>query len=189
MLTMLPFRPPCALVACAALLACGPMEAPAPPAAAPPADAALVDDPWRLDLEPLERGALLTVPAFHGRTEPFRQETTQLEIEPGEGMEYKYRLEQGDTMLYSWTADFPLHVEMHSQPDGAPLFYANSFRLEDAITEAHGSFTAPYPGIHGWYWENFGNDIITVTLTTSGFYRESQEFRSTEPAPIIRAIE
>ena len=188
MLTMLPSRPARTALALAALLACAPMEAPAPPAAAPQADAA-IEDPWRLDLEPMERGALLTVSAFHDQAEPFRQETTRIELEPGEGMEYKYRLEPGETMLYSWTADFPLHVEMHSQPDGAPLFYANSFRLEDEITEAHGSFTAPYPGIHGWFWENRGNDIITVTLTSAGFYRESQEFRFSEPAPIIRAIE
>jgi hypothetical protein len=178
-------RPVGAGLALATLVACAPMATPVPP----PADAAVVDDPWRLDLEPMERGALLTVPAFHDQAAPFRQETRQFEIEPGEGMEYKYRLEPGDTILYSWTADAPLHVEMHSQPDGAPLFYANSLRFEDEITGANGSFTAPYPGIHGWYWENFSNDIITVTLTSAGFYAESQEFRASEPAPIIRAIE
>ena len=171
-----------ATVSLAALAACGgPM-----PLEQPDAGAAL--DEWRLDLTPMERGALLQVPAFHDQPATFRQETTRLEIEPGEGMEYKYRLEPGDTVLFSWRSDLPLHVEMHSQPDDAPFRYANSLTLEDALSESHGSFTAPYPGIHGWYWENQSIDIITVTVTSAGFYRESQEFRAGQ-LPILRAID
>jgi hypothetical protein len=169
------------LVLAVALAGCGSLRLD------PPAPSAPIDQ-WRLDLTPVERGAMLQVPAFHERSEAFRQETTRLEIEPGEGMEYKYRLEPGDTVLYSWQSDLPLHVEMHSQPDDAPFRYANSLKLNDALTESHGSFTAPYPGIHGWYWENRSIDIITVTVTSAGFYRESQEFRGVQ-APISRAID
>ncbi len=165
----------------AVLTACGPIpvEQPAPP---------VVADPWRLDLTPMERGTMLQVPAFHDRSEPFRQDVTRLEIEPGEGMELKYRLETGDTVLYAWEASLPLHVEMHSQPDGAPFLYANSLRLEDELEAAQGSFTAPYPGIHGWFWENRTIDIITVTLTSAGFYREKLEFRAGQE-PIATPIE
>lgn len=167
-----------------ALVACGPIPVEQPQ---PAPDIASVDE-WRLDLTEMERGALLRVPAFHDHPETFRQETATFEIEPGEGMEYKYRLEPGDTVLYSWRSDLAVHVEMHSQPDDAPFRYANSFKLNDALSESHGSFTASHPGIHGWYWENRGIDIITVTVTSAGFYRESQEFRAGQP-PILRPIE
>src|SRR5439155_19377510 len=46
---------------------------------------------------------------------------------------------------------------------------------------ASGTLTAPFSGIHGWYWENLGNQEITVTLTSSGFYNMSHEFRSGSP--------
>ena len=131
----------------------------------------------RLELEPLERGDVLRVRAFHGEPSPFRQETRTLELGPFEGMEYKYRLDTGDAFLYSWQSSVPVHVEMHSQADLAPLGYADSFELSDDISESHGSYTAPYPGIHGWYWENRTADVITVTITSVGFYQESQEFR------------
>ena len=131
----------------------------------------------RLDLEPLERGDVLRVRAFHGQASTFRQETRTLELGPFEGMEYKYRLETGDAFLYSWQSSVPVHVEMHSQADLAPLRYADSFNLHDAISASHGSYTAPYPGIHGWYWENRTDDVISVTITSAGFYQESQEFR------------
>ena len=40
---------------------------------------------------------------------------------------------------------------------------------------ASGSFVAPAPGIHGWYWENVGNAVATITLTSAGFYSSGQE--------------
>jgi hypothetical protein len=129
----------------------------------------------------MERGAALRVPAFHGQPATFKRETTAIALQPGEGMEYKYRLEPGGTFLYTWSATAPVHVEMHSQPDNAPRGYADSFELNDSMRESHGSYTASYPGIHGWYWENRTTDPVTVTLTSAGFYSESQEFRKGQP--------
>ncbi len=37
--------------------------------------------------------------------------------------------------------------------------------------------TAPFTGIHGWYWENAGKGDLTITLTTSGFYTAAEELR------------
>lgn len=165
----------------AALVACGPI-----PVEQLESNREL--DEWRWDLTPMERGQLLRVPAFHDQSETFKQDVTRLEIEPGEGMEFKYRLETGATFLYSWHSTAPLHVEMHSQPDDAPFLYANSLKQHDTLTESRGSFTAPYPGIHGWYWENRSIDIITVTVTSVGFYDESQEFRAEQPV-VFRTIE
>src|SRR5262245_10839637 len=47
---------------------------------------------------------------------PFRQETVTIALGPKEGMEYKYRLEKGAGMLYSWTATSALNYELHSVP-------------------------------------------------------------------------
>ena len=47
--------------------------------------------------------------------------------------------------------------------------------------EASGTLTAPFSGIHGWYWENTTDQEITVTLTSAGYYNLSHEFRSGQP--------
>jgi hypothetical protein len=49
------------------------------------------------------------------------------------------------------------------------------------VTEASGTMTAPFSGIHGWYWENTTDQAITVTLTSSGYYNIAHEFRDGQP--------
>ena len=54
-------------------------------------------------------------------------------------------------------------------------------RRRTAHDQASGTLTAPFSGIHGWYWENTTDQPVTVTLTTAGFYNLSHEFRSGAP--------
>lgn len=109
---------------------------------------------------------------------PFTQDRVTFQLAAREGMEYKYRLEKGEALLYSWTATVPVSYEFHAEPDGAPRGYAQSYEKRDNTRDASGTLTAPFPGIHGWYWENPTNQPITVTLTSAGFYNLAHEFRS-----------
>lgn len=112
---------------------------------------------------------------------PFTQETVSFTIGPGEGMEYKYRLDKGRALLFSWTATQPVSYEAHAEPDGAPRGYAQSYEKGEATREASGTLTAPFTGIHGWYWENSTDSPATLTLETAGFYSLSHEFRDNQP--------
>ena len=111
---------------------------------------------------------------------PFQQESVDFLLKPGEGMEYKYRLDKGEALLYSWHATASVDYELHAEPDGAPAGYAQSYE-KSASSGASGTLTAPFPGIHGWYWENKTNHDVTVTLKTAGYYNLSHEFRSGQP--------
>ena len=95
---------------------------------------------------------------------------------PGEWVEYTYRIQEGGTMVYSWTATGPLEYNFHSAPDGAPPGYAESFDAQENDL-AHGSYVAPFTGVHGWYWENAGAEEVTITLDTAGFYRDAHVAR------------
>jgi len=108
---------------------------------------------------------------------PFRQETVTFELAPREGMEYKYRLAKGDALLYSWKAPVTVNYEAHAEPDGAPRGYAQSYEKTTGQQDS-GTLTAPFAGIHGWYWENTTDQPITVTLTTAGNYNVAHEFRT-----------
>lgn len=111
----------------------------------------------------------------------FQQETVEFIAAPGEGLEYKYRLDKGEALLYSWKTTGPVHVEFHAEPDGAPRGYAQTYETLENTRAASGTLTAPFSGIHGWYWENQGSQPITVTLTSAGYYNLSHEFRANQP--------
>ena len=117
----------------------------------------------------------------------YKQDAVEFTLAPGEGMEYKYRLEKGAAFLYSFNASGPLHWEMHSVPDGSPAGYAEFFDTQDDRNSANGVYNAAFSGIHGWWWENQGKTEVTIKLTTAGFYTESQEFRRGKP-PLIKKM-
>jgi len=111
----------------------------------------------------------------------YRTDRKTFTLGPGEFVEYKYRIEAGRAMLYSWTASDWVRSEMHSEADGAPAGTAEFFEVAERTLFRHGSYVAPFPGIHGWYWLNEGDDSLTVTLDAAGFFDFAVEFREDTP--------
>ena len=112
---------------------------------------------------------------------PFQHETIELKISPGQWVEYKYRLDKGESLLYSWKTSGPVNLDFHAEPDGGPAGYAQSYEVKKAVTEESGTMIAPFSGIHGWYWQNTTDQEVTVMLTSSGFYNIAHEFRDGQP--------
>lgn len=110
---------------------------------------------------------------------PLVHDTFTVELRPFEGVEYKYRVEHGGSLVYSWTASANVGYDFHGEPDGAPARYSESY-ARGTGRSAQGVFIAPTPGIHGWFWENTSAGRVTITLTTSGFFRSSTEYRDGE---------
>ena len=127
-------------------------------------------------LEPVRPGANNT------QTVPLKQDTVLFELGPREGIEYKYRMEKGASMVYSWTSTGRVNFDFHGEPRGAPQGYAESYQMGEG-DKASGSFFAPTPGIHGWFWENLTNNPITVKLTSTGFYESGIEFSAKGQTP------
>jgi hypothetical protein len=113
---------------------------------------------------------------------PLKQDTKVFELGPREGIEYKYRMEKGASMVYSWTSTGRVNFDFHGEPRGAPQGYAESYQMGEGQS-ASGSFFAPTPGIHGWFWENLTNNPITVKLTSTGFYEGAIEFTAKGQTP------
>jgi hypothetical protein len=99
----------------------------------------------------------------------------EIELRPFDSVEYKYRLEGGDGLVYAWSASADVTYDFHGEPDGSRPKEAESYSKGTA-TAASGTFTAGKPGIHGWYWKNNGAGRVKVTLRTSGFYSRSITF-------------
>lgn len=107
----------------------------------------------------------------------YKFDSREITLQPYDYLEYKYHLQMGAQMLFSWKASTPVMHEFHGEPDGGPEGYFESY---DKATRqgADGSFTAPFTGIHGWYWENPGGEPVTIRLTTAGFYSGALEIGS-----------
>ena len=110
----------------------------------------------------------------------WRVDTREFTIPAGIGMEFKYELDRGATMLYSWKADGFVDYDFHTEPEGKPSSASDSFDKGQA-SQRRGAYTAPYDGIHGWYWENKSNKDVIVRLQTAGFYDEAVLFAPREP--------
>ena len=105
---------------------------------------------------------------------PFKTDSIAFTLGPYDYIEYKYALEEGAQMQFAWKSSVPVIHDFHGErTDGQATSFDKSNRQE-----SNGTFTAPFTGIHGWYWENPGGETITVTLRSSGFYASSVEFRS-----------
>ena len=101
----------------------------------------------------------------------------QIDVKPGEGLEYKALLPVGEPLLYSWNvAGGPVYFEFHGEPTEGewPKDYYRSYRIKERSTGEHGSFVAPFTGNHGWYWKNLSSEPATITLEASGYYKKLQ---------------
>ncbi len=140
--------------------------------------------PAEYGLDPLGSGRLLGLTglsrtgaqAVSAEQESFKSDRIRVELAPFESMEYKYRVEQGGGVVFSWTATGEVVFDFHAEPDGAQPGYAESFEQGRGIA-GHGTYLAPFSGIHGWFWENRGMAPVVVDLVTSGFYAHAIEFR------------
>ena len=120
--------------------------------------------------------ALAQVVAITAEDDEYRMDSYEFRVRPGEWVEYTYRIQEAGAMVYSWAASGPLEYNFHSAPDGAPPGYAESFDAQENDV-AHGSYIAPFTGVHGWYWENPGTEVVNVTFDTAGFYRDAHVAR------------
>jgi hypothetical protein len=98
---------------------------------------------------------------------------------PEAALEYKFAMKQGQTLIYKWEAlnadgsavTVPVEFDFHGHTlaaDGEVMTVAQ-YR-KDRATSDTGSITAPFEGIHGWFFKNHAPDPITIRLVAEGFY-------------------
>ena len=85
-------------------------------------------------------------------------------------LEYKFRMKKGAKLQYAWdTGGTKLFYDFHGEPKGDTTGYFKSYK-ESTGAKSSGFLTAPFEGIHGWYWKNQTNKPVTVTLKVKGDY-------------------
>lgn len=105
----------------------------------------------------------------------FRSDRMAFVLDPFTSVEYKYALRRGDTVLFRWRAEGEVVFDLHSEREGAPDGVATSFAV-GRDSHRQGTYTAAFPGLHGWFWENRGAVPVTVELSTAGQYESAIVF-------------
>jgi hypothetical protein len=103
---------------------------------------------------------------------PERSDEKTLTLTPHSGIEVKAHMMKGDHYIFRWTSTGPIRMDMHGEPSRGPAGAFSTYWKQKDLTEAQGSFTAPFDGTHGFYWRNGGETPVTVTLKTTGFYKD-----------------
>jgi hypothetical protein len=109
---------------------------------------------------------------------PYRTDTIEIAMAPGDELEYKAALARDEPLLYSWETDNEeslVYYDFHGEPaenDGTwPEGYFKSYEeKQDGASSSHGYLIAPFTGNHGWYLLNFTDHPVTVRLKISGNY-------------------
>lgn len=103
---------------------------------------------------------------------PFRSDEMQLTLEPFEGAEIKAAMRKGEQFVFTWAVQGgKVNVDMHGErPNAGDEF--TSYWKDMKQTSAQGTFVAPFDGSHGWYWQNRGEQPVTVKVKVSGFYQK-----------------
>lgn len=117
-------------------------------------------------------GNLLAMPAgpVWKRSGTLSTDTTLVTLNPNEGLEVKATMDQGDRLVFNWTTEGgPVSFDMHGERFNDGDNFTSYWQGRDK-SSASGAFEAPFDGTHGWYWQNNGNETVTVVLETSGFY-------------------
>ena len=101
-----------------------------------------------------------------------KTETIEVIVPPERGVENKFTLLQYQKMTYEWKTDGAvLYFDLHGEPEGDTTGYFESYAIA-TLNEMEGSFTAPFTGVHGWYWKNTSSKPVTVQLVVTGDYSE-----------------
>jgi hypothetical protein len=97
---------------------------------------------------------------------PWRDET-RVSLQPGEGIEIKLSMKEGDKALYAWAVQGGV-VNFDTHGDG--LGRSISYEKGRGVAADEGELMAAFNGNHGWFWRNRGDAAVTLVLQTGGAY-------------------
>lgn len=106
------------------------------------------------------------------QTMPYQSGQMTLTLQPESGAEIKAQMRAGETIVFSWVSDGgPVSFDMHGEKPNDGSNFTSYWTGRDE-TQGHGSFTAPFAGSQGWYWQNDGTEPVSITVKVSGYFEK-----------------
>lgn len=108
---------------------------------------------------------------FQDEAEPPQTITMEVMIPAEAETEVKMVMTEGKVAMYSWSVDQgDIYVDFHGHDISfGPDFFVRYKEQQEGEGNS-GSLTAPFDGEHGWYWLNYNEYDVVVTLTITGYF-------------------
>ena len=102
-------------------------------------------------------------------TTPIWRDEVSYTLAPGEGIEVKLAMQQGEVARFEWTANGSVvNYDTHGDGNGQKTSYEQGRSTPGQV----GELTAAFSGNHGWFWRNRTEAPVVVTLRTAGDYAQ-----------------
>src|SRR5229473_7875863 len=93
----------------------------------------------------------------------------------GDELEYKVQMKKDATFIYEWNvSEIPKPDEFYFDFHGHTLAAGKAMTVatykQATGTSANGALTAPFGGVHGWFFQNQSANPVVVRVKISGFY-------------------
>jgi hypothetical protein len=109
--------------------------------------------------------------------QPPQTRTLQITIPPEQETEIKTVLRKSKVILYSWQVDRgTVYCDFHGHDPAAGNEFFVRYLEHQEGSGATGSLVAPFDGEHGWYWLNYNDFPVNITVTITGFYDEIKDY-------------
>jgi hypothetical protein len=102
-----------------------------------------------------------------------RTDEVSVILRPNEGKEIKLAMRKDAQVRYSWTTDRgSVNYDTHADRTTPPAIKYHGYAKGQSQRTDEGVLVAAFDGMHGWFWRNRTNEVVTVTLRTSGDYQD-----------------
>lgn len=106
-------------------------------------------------------------PAPIPAAEPEWRDSFTRTLAPGEGIEVKLAMQEGETARFEWSANGAvLNHDTHGDGGGQSVTYVQGRGVSGEADQ----LTAAFTGNHGWFWRNRTSAPVTLTLRVGGEY-------------------
>jgi len=108
---------------------------------------------------------------FQEESRDYTTRTVEITIPPDGETEVKLALDTGKMVLFKWSVDQgEIYSDFHGHDPSVGDEYWVRYREQQEGAGGKGSLVAPFTGEHGWYWLNYNEFPVMVTLTVSGYF-------------------
>jgi hypothetical protein len=99
-----------------------------------------------------------------------RADNASFTLAPGQGIEIKLVMQKDAQANFAWMSEGgPVNFDLHGDGPGGNKI---SYEKGRGVDAKRGTLVAAFDGNHGWFWRNRGEQPVTVTLQTRGYYSE-----------------
>jgi hypothetical protein len=117
-------------------------------------------------------------PSVHqSEDRPIQTRTVTITLPPEGETEIKTVLRESKVVVYHWETDRgAIYCDLHGHdPEAGSEFFVR-YREDQEASNVTGSLVAPFAGEHGWYWLNYNDFPVVITLTVTGFFDDIKDY-------------